>query len=156
MIKYYKMIKIRSAVLDDALAIIEFQQKMAMETESVALDFHIVTKGVHAVFEDAGKGAYYVAEENGNIVGSLMTTYEWSDWRNGTVIWIQSVYIIPSHRGQGVYKKMYAHIQSLITPESGYRGIRLYVDKTNLAAQKVYEKLGMNGEHYQVFEWMSL
>ncbi|MBL7876749.1 MAG: GNAT family N-acetyltransferase, partial [Cyclobacteriaceae bacterium] len=84
------MIKIRSAVLDDALAIIEFQQKMAMETESVALDFHIVTKGVHAVFEDAGKGAYYVAEENGNIVGSLMTTYEWSDWRNGTVIWIQS------------------------------------------------------------------
>jgi ribosomal protein S18 acetylase RimI-like enzyme len=127
---------------------------MAQETESIQLDFHTVTNGVHAVFEDATKGSYYVAVENDTVVGSLMTTYEWSDWRCGTVIWIQSVYIIPTHRGQGVYKKMYEHIQSLITPESGYRGIRLYVDKTNLAAQKVYEKLGMNGEHYQVFEWM--
>ena len=149
------MITVRSAMPDDALLIIEFQQKMAMETENVALDFHTVTKGVHSVFEDETKGAYYVADDDGAVVGSLMTTYEWSDWRSGTVIWIQSVYIIPTHRGQGVYKKMYEHIQNLVTPESGYRGIRLYVDKTNLAAQKVYEKLGMNGEHYQVFEWMS-
>jgi len=149
------MITVRPAIPDDAIFIIEFQQKMAMETENVALDFHTVTKGVHSVFEDATKGAYYVAVDDDSVVGSLMTTYEWSDWRDGTVIWIQSVYINPAHRGQGVYKKMYEYIQSLVTLESGYRGIRLYVDKTNLAAQKVYENLGMNGEHYQVFEWMS-
>ncbi|MDZ7648277.1 MAG: GNAT family N-acetyltransferase [Cytophagales bacterium] len=109
---------------------------------------------MQSVFEDVNKGAYYVAFDDDTVIGSLMTTYEWSDWRNGTVIWIQSVYVLPAYRGQGVYKKMYEHVQSLVTPESGYRGIRLYVDKTNLAAQKVYEKLGMNGEHYQVFEWM--
>jgi GNAT superfamily N-acetyltransferase len=148
------MITIRSAVPDDAISIIEFQQKMAQETENILLDFHTVTNGVHAVFEDATKGAYYVAVDGDTVVGSLMTTYEWSDWRCGTVIWIQSVYITPTHRGQGVYKKMYEHIQSLVTPVSGYRGIRLYVDKTNNPAQRVYEKLGMNGEHYQVFEWM--
>ncbi|MBL7873259.1 MAG: GNAT family N-acetyltransferase [Cyclobacteriaceae bacterium] len=148
------MITVRSAVLDDAISIIEFQLKMALETEGMHLDFQTVKKGVHAVFKDATKGAYYVAVDDDNVVGSLMTTYEWSDWRCGTVIWIQSVYIIPSHRGQGVYKNMYEHIQSLVTPESSYRGIRLYVDKTNHPAQRVYEKLGMNGEHYQVFEWM--
>lgn len=148
------MIVIREATPDDALFIIDFQLKMAMETESVQLDYHTVTKGVHAVFEDASKGAYYVAVADGTVIGSLMTTYEWSDWRFGTVLWIQSVYIVPEARGKGVFKKMYQHIQQLVTPQSGYRGIRLYVDKTNVAAQKVYESLGMNGEHYQLYEWM--
>jgi len=150
------MITVRPAVLDDAQWIIEFQLKMALETENIALDFHTVTQGVHRVFEDPTKGAYYVAVDDQKVVGSLMTTYEWSDWRCGTVIWIQSVYITAEYRGQGVYKKMYSHIQQMITPESGYRGIRLYVDKTNLPAQQVYEKLGMNGEHYQVYEWMKV
>jgi ribosomal protein S18 acetylase RimI-like enzyme len=148
------MITIRAAEPDDAMLIIEFQQKMAYETENIHLDFHTVTKGVHTVFTDATKGAYYVAVDDDTVVGSLMTTYEWSDWRSGTVLWIQSVYIVPTHRGQGIFRKMYEHIQSLVTPESGYRGIRLYVDKTNYLAQRVYQKLGMNGEHYQVFEWM--
>ena len=150
------MIIIRNAVLDDAISIIEFQQKMALETEGINLDYHTVTEGVHAVFKDGDKGAYYVAEDSDTrkVVGSLLTTYEWSDWRYGTILWIQSVYVLPEYRGQGVYKKMYEHVKSLVTPESDYRGIRLYVDKTNLAAQKVYEKLGMNGEHYQMFEWM--
>lgn len=148
------MITVREAVPDDALFIIDFQLKMAMETESVALDYHTVTKGVHAVFEDATKGQYFVATENNKVVGSLMLTYEWSDWRFGTVLWIQSVYIVPESRGKGVYGLMYKHIQSLVTPDSGYRGIRLYVDKTNTRAQAVYEKLGMNGEHYQMYEWM--
>lgn len=148
------MITVRLATLDDAIAIIDFQLNMAMETESLALNYQTVARGVHAVFEDATKGAYYVAVDDKKIIGSLMTTYEWSDWRCGTVIWIQSVYIIKNYRGQGVYKKLYQYIQQLVTPESGYRGIRLYVDRTNLPAQSVYEKLGMNGEHYQVYEWM--
>jgi len=148
------MITIRPATLDDAIAIIDFQLNMAMETENLTLDYQTVTRGVHAVFEDSTKGSYYVAVDDRKVVGSLMTTYEWSDWRCGTVIWIQSVYISPLYRGQGVYKKLYEYIRQLVTPESGYRGIRLYVDKTNLPAQRVYEKLGMNGEHYQVYEWM--
>jgi GNAT superfamily N-acetyltransferase len=148
------MITVRPATLDDAIAIIDFQLNMAMETESLTLDYQTVTRGVHAVFNDSTKGSYYVAVDDGKIIGSLMTTYEWSDWRCGTVIWIQSVYILKDYRGQGVYKKLYQYIQQLVTPESGYRGIRLYVDKTNLPAQQVYEKLGMNGEHYQVYEWM--
>ena len=148
------MIIVRPAVFDDAIAIIDFQLKMAMETESLVLDYHTVTQGVHKVFEDPNKGSYYVAVDNGNVIGSLMTTYEWSDWRCGTVIWIQSVYIMSDYRGQGVYKKLYKYIQQMIPPESGSRGIRLYVDKNNQPAQQVYEKLGMNGEHYQVYEWM--
>ena len=148
------MIIVRPATIDDALAIIDFQLNMAMETESLTLDYPTVTRGVHAVFEDSTKGSYYVAVDNKKIIGSLMTTYEWSDWRCGTVIWIQSVYIIKDYRGQGVYKKLYQYIQQIVASESGYRGIRLYVDKTNRTAQRVYEKMGMNGEHYQVYEWM--
>jgi len=145
---------IREATSQDIPAIIDFQQKMAWETEKVTLDPKILTEGVKNLFADANRGKYYVAEENGAVVGSLMTTYEWSDWRNGTVLWIQSVYIIESHRGKGIYKQLYEHIQQIVKKSSDLRGIRLYVDKTNKPAQKVYEKLGMNGEHYQVFEWM--
>jgi GNAT superfamily N-acetyltransferase len=148
------MITIRLAKQEDSRYIIGFQQQMAMETEGVKLDATILTEGLNRLFEDPAKGKYYIAEDTGEVIGCLMTTYEWSEWRCGNVLWIQSVYITPSHRGKGVFKTMYEYIKGLVTPESGYRGIRLYVDKTNVAAQKVYEKLGMNGEHYQVFEWM--
>lgn len=148
------MIVIRPATLEDSKYIISFQQKMALETENVVLDPVMVAKGLRHLFEDSAKGIYYVAEENNEVIGCMMTTFEWSEWKCGNVLWIQSVYIASSHRGKGVFKKMYEYIQSMVTPDSGYRGIRLYVDKTNLAAQKVYEKLGMNGEHYQVYEWM--
>jgi len=149
------MISIRPALKDDIKYIIDFQQKMAMETENVQLDPTIVAEGLRRMFEDPAKGKYYVAEEDGQVVGCLMTTFEWSEWRCGTILWIQSVYIMPAYRSKGVFKKMYEYIKSLVTPDSELRGIRLYVDKTNTAAQRVYEKLGMNGEHYQVYEWMA-
>jgi len=148
------MITVREARVDDSTCIIDFQQKMAMETENVILDPTALSKGLKRLLEDPSKGKYYIAEDDGEVVGCLMTTFEWSEWRCGNVLWIQSVYIKPSHRSKGVFKKLYEHIQCMVTPESEYRGIRLYVDKTNMAAQKVYEKLGMNGEHYQVYEWM--
>lgn len=148
------MTTIRPAIKEDSKHIISFQQKMAMETENIQLDALVLTEGVRRLFDDATKGKYYVAEENGDVIGCLMTTYEWSDWRCGSVLWIQSVYIMPSHRNKGVYKKMYEHIQDMVRSGSDYRGIRLYVDKTNSPAKRVYEKLGMNGEHYQVYEWM--
>ncbi len=149
------MITIRPATQEDSAYIIEFQQRMALETENVKLDATVLAEGLKRLFDDPAKGKYYVAEDNGEVIGCLMTTFEWSEWRCGNVLWIQSVYIKPSHRSKGVFRKMYEHIKSMVTPESEYRGIRLYVDKTNAAAQKVYEKLGMNGEHYQVYEWMA-
>jgi hypothetical protein len=90
------MITVRSAVPDDAISIIEFQQKMALETENIHLDFHTVTKGLHAVFADTTKGAYYVAVDDDTVVGSLMTTYEWSDWRSGHLDSISLHYSHPS------------------------------------------------------------
>ena len=146
--------RIREATRSDIPSIIDFQLKMALETENLTLDISTLTKGVCQLFEDPAKGRYYVAEENKQVVGCLMTTYEWSDWRCGTVLWIQSVYIDVTCRGKGVYKKLYDHIQQMVIADPELRGIRLYVDKTNQAAQSVYQKLGMNGEHYQMYEWM--
>ncbi|HYR29837.1 MAG TPA: GNAT family N-acetyltransferase [Thermoanaerobaculia bacterium] len=143
----------REALPADASAIIEFQLAMARETEELELDREILTRGVEAVFTDPALGRYYVAEEDGRVVGSLMITYEWSDWRNGMVWWIQSVYVIPEFRRRGVYAGLYAQIKGIVE-QSAVRGIRLYVDKRNKPAQDVYTRLGMNGEHYQLFEWM--
>lgn len=145
---------IREATSRDIWKIVDFQQSMALETESKSLDIGILTAGVQKLFNDPAKGKYYVVEGNGEIVGCLMTTFEWSDWRDGNVLWIQSVYISEEFRGQGFFKKLYEHIQSMVQSDPNLKGIRLYVDKTNKAAQEVYEKLGMNGDHYQVYEWM--
>lgn len=144
----------REAKLADVPSILDFQLKMALETENVQLEILPLTQGVHRLMKDPTKGKYYVAEEGGEVIGCLMTTYEWSDWRCGTVIWIQSVYVSASWRGKGVYKKLYQHIRDLVENDPDLKGIRLYVDKKNRHAQDVYAALGMNGEHYTVFEWM--
>ncbi len=148
------MINIHSAKQDDINTIVEFQLKMALETEDLSLDPTIVKRGVEAVFNDQNKGSYYVAKEQGHLVACLMTTPEWSEWRNGTVLWIQSVYVRPSHRGKGIFRQMYAHIQDLVHGQADLRGIRLYVDKSNTDAQKVYNAIGMDNDHYQLYEWM--
>ena len=83
-----------------------------------------------------------------------MTTYEWSDWRNGTTLWIQSVFVDANHRGKGAYKALYAHVKSLVQNDPNYTGIRLYVHKSNEKAKTVYTNLGMNGDHYELYEWM--
>jgi GNAT superfamily N-acetyltransferase len=144
----------RAATHADAAAIIEFQIAMARETEELELDRDVLTRGVAALFSDPNLGRYFVAEVDGRIAGSLMITYEWSDWRNGMVWWIQSVYVTPEFRRKGIYAGLYEHVKTLVDAEANVRGIRLYVDRRNAAAQEVYRRLGMNGEHYQVFEWM--
>lgn len=147
-------ITVRDATRADAAAIIAFQQAMARETEGIELDGPTVTRGVQGVFEDPSRGRYFVACRGDEIVASLMITFEWSDWRNGTVWWIQSVYVTPDVRKQRVYGRLYEHVKQLVQREPDVRGIRLYVDRRNTVAQQVYTRLGMNGEHYQVFEWM--
>ena len=148
------MIDYRQATPDDVSVIVDFQIAMALETEELELDREVCTRGVQAVFDDPSRGRYFLAESEGTVVASLMITYEWSDWRNGNVWWIQSVYVRPSFRGQRVYAGLYEHIQRLVQADDAVRGIRLYVDRRNVSAQQVYTRLGMNGEHYQVFEWM--
>jgi GNAT superfamily N-acetyltransferase len=147
-------ILVRDARPEDASTIVDFQLAMARETEEVELDLETCTRGVAAVFADATLGRYFVVEEEGLVVASLMITYEWSDWRAGTVWWIQSVYVLPTHRGRRIYAALYEQVKTLVESMPGVRGIRLYVDRRNTAAQQVYTRLGMNGEHYQVFEWM--
>ncbi len=145
---------IRQANESDSASIVEFQLAMALETEQLQLHEPTVVKGVAAVFADPSKGIYYVAETSGKVVGSLLTTFEWSDWRNGTVLWIQSVYVRPEFRKRSIFSRLYKHIQEKVAINPDLRGIRLYADKTNTSAHGVYEHLGMTAEHYQMFEWM--
>lgn len=147
-------IKISKAEISDAPIIVDFQLKMAMETENIALDKGILKQGVQAVFKDSSLAQYYVAKAEGKIIASLMITYEWSDWRNRKVWWIQSVYVIPEFRRRGIFTMFYDFIKEIVEKSEDVGGIRLYVDKTNSPAQKTYTKVGMNGEHYQLFEWM--
>jgi GNAT superfamily N-acetyltransferase len=148
------MISYREATESDVSTIVDFQIAMARETEELDLDREVCARGVTAVFEDASRGRYFLAESEGVVVASLMITYEWSDWRNGNVWWIQSVYVVPESRQQRVYAGLYEHVRQMVQADDSLRGIRLYVDRRNVRAQEVYTRLGMNGEHYQVFEWM--
>jgi len=146
--------KVRKATLKDFDKLVQFQVEMAHETEGIELQLDPLEKGVKAVLNDPSKGQYYIAEINNKVVASLLTTFEWSDWRNGTILWIQSVYVMPKYRRRGVYRTMYAHIKSMVLTSDNLNGIRLYADKKNLAAHKTYENLGMNQDHYITFEWL--
>ncbi|MFQ3189727.1 MAG: ribosomal protein S18 acetylase RimI-like enzyme [Paraglaciecola sp.] len=125
---------------------------MAWETEQKRLDEDILTKGVDALIVDENKGFYLVAEQNNIVVGSLMVTTEWSDWRNGVFWWVQSVYIMPEFRRKGIYAKLYAQVKALAEQSKNVCGFRLYVEKENLIAQKTYESLGMHQTHYLMYE----
>ncbi len=148
------MVSIQEATVHDKAVIATFQIKMALETEGLDLDQVVLKQGVAAVFNDVAKGKYFVAKDGDKTIGSLMITYEWSDWRNGWVWWIQSVFIEEDYRQKGVFKQMYLHIQK-VAKKAKARGLRLYVDKSNVNAQAVYKAIGMDGDHYTLFEWMA-
>lgn len=149
-------IQIRRASIDDLNTIVDFQIAMALETETKILDRETVVNGVRHLFSKSSKGWYWIAELNGKVAGCCMTLREWSDWRNASVIWLHSVFVLPEFRQSGVFKSMYRHLQALVDNNKQLCGIRLYVDKTNGKAIQTYSTLGMNGEHYQLFEWMKL
>ena len=146
-----KIYEITMGRFSDIESIVQFQLDMAMESESTILDKDKVKQGVTAVMNDTSKGIYWVAKTNGNPIGSLMITKEWSDWNNSWYWWIQSVYVTPEHRGKGVFKRMYNKVIELVRSEN-ISQVRLYVDKNNLTAQQVYEKLGMKECHYYMYE----
>jgi ribosomal protein S18 acetylase RimI-like enzyme len=147
-----KQIDIRVAEQSDLASLINFNQLMAWETEQKKLDECTLSKGVSALIADHNKGFYLVAEQNAKVVGSLMVTTEWSDWRNGVFWWVQSVYISPDYRRQGIYAQLYAQVKTLAEQQLDVCGFRLYVEKENLIAQKTYESLGMEQSHYLMYE----
>jgi len=148
------MIKIREAAIADLPVLAYFQLAMAKETENLQLDLDTVKLGVNKILCDQSTGKYIVAEKDNKIVASLLTLYEWSDWRNGQVIWIHSVYVHPDHRKEGIFKSMYTYLKTIVEQSDNYKGLRLFVDRSNKNAQKVYESLGMCGDHYLLYEWM--
>jgi ribosomal protein S18 acetylase RimI-like enzyme len=145
---------IRRAEKGDAPMLVGFNQAMALETEGKRLDERVLSSGVEAVFDDRKKGFYVVADEAGEIIGGLMVTFEWSDWRDKWFWWIQSVYILPEHRGRGIYRRLYDFVREAARAREDVAGFRLYVERENVGAQKVYEKLGMEQSHYLMYEEM--
>lgn len=144
--------EIRLATGADLDALVEFNQAMALETEGKHLDPNILKSGVAAVFNADDKGFYVVAETADEIVGGLLITFEWSDWRNGWFWWIQSVYIRTQYRGQSIYTRMYEFVKDVASERGNVCGFRLYVEKENAHAKRVYEKLGMIKTYYLMYE----
>ena len=143
---------IRKATAHDADSIAAFNTAMALETEHKRLVPELIGAGVRRLLGDPSLGFYVVAERAGEVVGCLLVTNEWSDWRNGLFWWIQSVYVVQSARRQGVYRAMYDHIRGLAKADPGICGFRLYVEKDNAQAQRTYKSLGMSATDYLIYE----
>jgi len=144
--------KIKIATIKDVQTIVSFNLALAQESEGLALDYDRVLKGVNAVFTDPSRGFYLLATENGEAIGQLLITKEWSDWRNGYFWWIQSVYVKPEYRHRGVYRSLHKYVRKLAKEDGNVCGIRLYVEQENQTAQNVYKKLGMKPSRYLLFE----
>ena len=144
------MTKIRLANEEDSATISGFQVAMARETENKELAGALVQAAVEAVFEDESKGFYLVAERGEQVCASLLITFEWSDWRNSNLWYIQSVYVLPEHRGQGIFRALYETVYSMAA-ENDVMFLRLYVETDNVAAQRVYESLGMKRMPYLMY-----
>jgi GNAT superfamily N-acetyltransferase len=143
---------IRPARAEDADLLARWAQAMALETENKILPDAEVRPGIARGIADPTLARYFVAERDGVPAGTLMFTFEWSDWRNGLWWWIQSVYVPPEFRRQGIYRALYAHVRALAQADAGVCGIRLYVEKDNRSARSTYEALGMQDAHYRIYE----
>ena len=145
-------ITIREATREDTESIVRFQEGMALETEGKVLDESLLRDGITAIFDSTQKGFYIVAEVGSVVVGSLLITYEWSDWRNATFWWIQSVFVDANWRRKGVYRSMHDYVVNVAKSRKDICGIRLYVERTNTIAQQTYKDLGMTHSHYDLYE----
>jgi GNAT superfamily N-acetyltransferase len=146
------MIECREGTPSDVPVIVDFQLAMARETEELDLDREVCAGGVQAVFDDPSRGRYFLAESDGAVIASLMITYEWSDWRNGNLWWLQSVYVKAEFRRQGVFRALFNHLLHLARARKDVCGLRLYMHADNARARRSYEGLGMKRTPYEVFE----
>ena len=147
-----KKITTRLGLESDVHSIVGFQKNLARETEDTFLDEKALGKGVRAVFYDSDLGFYLVCERDEAIVGSLMVTFEWSDWRNQMFWWIQSVYVKKKYRREGVFSELYSAVVDRARETSNICGIRLYVERDNIVALKTYAHLGMEESKYLMYE----
>ncbi len=147
-------ITIRAATRDDADAITQFNCAIASETEGKLLDHSRVLRGVQRGIDRGPEVRYFVAQSTSKLVGCLMITREWSDWRDGWIIWIQSVYVVPDFRGQGVFKHLLKSASETVKQEPDTIGLRLYVEIENDRAQEVYLRTGFTDPNYKVLEKM--
>lgn len=147
-------ISIRATRPEDANTIASFNVSLARETEALELDPSLIKAGVAALLDDDNKGRYFVAESKGEIVGQIMHTWEWSDWRNGYFWWLQSVYVRQDFRQQGVFRMLYDYVAKMAQDSPTVVGLRLYVDNENQTAQSTYQKLGMTASDYRVMEYL--
>lgn len=145
-------ITVRPATADDAEVLVSFNRAMAEESEDKGLDVVVLRRGVNYLLEHPDEGFYLIAERGGHVAGSLMVTYEWSDWRNGRFWWIQSVYVLPEHRRTGVYRALHDHVRNRARGDSQACGLRLYVERDNRGAMATYRALGMTETHYRLYE----
>ena len=145
-------ITVRLAERDDVPVITDFNLAMAAETEDKGLDAEVLAAGVRGVFDCPERAVYRVAEVDGEVVGSLMVTAEWSDWRNGLFWWIQSVFVRPEFRKRGVYRALHEDVCAAARETAGVCGVRLYVERENRDAQAVYEAMGMSATSYRLYE----
>ena len=129
-----------------------FNVELAKESENLALDPPEVRAGVAELLRDPAKGTYFVAVSDGAIVGQLLITHEWSDWRNGDFWWVQSVYVRPDYRRQGIFQALFEHVVASAQRQGNVSAIRLYVEKNNQPALKTYRRLGLEETHYRILE----
>ena len=147
---------VRPAMPADAAVIADFNARLAQESEGKALDGAVLAAGVAALLADPHKGRYFLAEEGGVVVGQVMLTTEWSDWRNGWIWWVQSVYVRPEARRRGAFRALYQHVYEAARADAQVVGLRLYVERDNRRAQETYERLGMGRTGYLVMERVPL
>ncbi len=145
-------IRVRLATPADAATIAGHNAAMALETEGRALDASVLRAGVEAVLCDRDRGVYYLAERRGTVAGQMLVTREWSDWRNAWFWWIQSVYVLPTERRHGVYRRLHEHVRAAAVARGDVCGLRLYVERENHAAQAVYRRVGLSPANYALYE----
>ena len=145
-------VSVRQANSGDLANIVDFNRRLAEESEGKILDHDVLTAGVKAALADPYKAIYWMAEVDGQVAGQLSITLEWSDWRNGWLWWIQSVYVRAEFRRRGVFKSLYEHVYSTARAKPDVIGLRLYVEKENHAAQQTYLRMGMSWAEYLVMQ----
>ncbi|MGI9259285.1 MAG: GNAT family N-acetyltransferase [Gammaproteobacteria bacterium] len=145
-------VSVRSARPSDVPVIADFNNRLASETEDKRLDGSVVAAGITALLENPDRGRFFIAETNGEVVGQLLITTEWSEWRNGVFWWIQSVYVRPEFRRSGVFSTLYDTVAALAREDPLVCGLRLYVEENNSRARTTYETLGMSRTGYEVME----
>ena len=148
------MFSVRDATFDDVAFLAANNRAMALETEDKGLELAQVTRGIQRLLDDDARGRYWILERDGESIAQAMVTYEWTDWRDGRVWWIQSVYVVPKARRVGAFRALYAHIRTEAEHDPDGRGLRLYVERDNKAAKATYEAMGMTTCVYDMYEEM--